>query len=375
MKTYRVAIIGFAHMHINDVASHFFENPRTDLVACADTTPAMPELRAAPYTRAWNREFCVRNFKIPRVYDDHLRMLDEEKPDIAIVTSENVLHREIVQACAERGVHACVEKPMAVSLSDALAMGRAAGQYGIKLLVNWPITWIPAYRTMKRVLDEGAIGRLIEFKIRTSHTGPLGAGATHKGVSEAAAPMSGQEKAHTWWHQLCRGGGAMYDFCCYGSMLSHWLANQDAVAAFGLRANLMSPYGDADDNAVMVVRFPGCVALIETSWTTPKELLPSNIPMLYGTEGAMTLASVDGRDAVKLLKPGMDDQWFFPGDVLEQDRDIARAFVHHLDTGEDVHPTLSLERNISAMRILDAGVRSAGSGKLEVCNDACWQIG
>jgi len=167
----------------------------------------------------------------------------------------------------------------------------------------------------------------------------------------------------------------MYDFCCYGSMLSHWLANQDAVAAFGLRANLMSPYGDADDNAVMVVRFPGCVALIETSWTTPKELLPSNIPMLYGTEGAMTLASVDGRDAVKLLKPGMDDQWFFPGDVLEQDRDIARAFVHHLDTGEDVHPTLSLERNISAMRILDAGVRSAGSGKLEVCNDACWQIG
>ena len=375
MKQYRVVIIGFAHMHINDVASHFYENPRTDLVACADTVPAMPELRVAPYTRAWNKRFCMENFKIPREYADYRKMLDQEKPDIAIVTSENILHREIVEECARRGVNICVEKPMAVSLSDALAMQRSAEQYGVKLLVNWPITWIGAYRTMKQKLDEGAIGQLIEFKIRTSHTGPLGPGASHKGVSETAAPMSGQEKAHTWWHQLNRGGGAMYDFCCYGSMLSHWLTGQEALSAFGLRANLMSQYGDADDTAVMVVRYPGAVALIETSWTTPKELIPSNIPMLYGTEGAMTLVTVDGRDAVKVLRPDQEDQLFFADELEEHERDIACAFVHHLDTGEEVHPTLSLKHNISAMRILDAGVRSAGSGKQEMAASEVWQIG
>ena len=27
-KQYRVVIIGFSHMHINDVAAHFYENPR-----------------------------------------------------------------------------------------------------------------------------------------------------------------------------------------------------------------------------------------------------------------------------------------------------------------------------------------------------------
>ena len=36
-KQYRVVIIGFSHMHINDVAAHFYENPRTDLVAGAGT--------------------------------------------------------------------------------------------------------------------------------------------------------------------------------------------------------------------------------------------------------------------------------------------------------------------------------------------------
>ena len=144
MNKYRVVIIGFGHMHINEVARHFFEHPQMELVACADTVPAVPELRTAPYTRAWNMDFCVRSFKIPRVYEDYREMLDAERPDIAIVTSENVLHREITRACAEHGVSVNVEKPMAVTLSDALDMVRAAQQYGVTLTVNWPVTWIPA---------------------------------------------------------------------------------------------------------------------------------------------------------------------------------------------------------------------------------------
>ena len=213
MKIYRVVIVGFAHMHINDVAKHFYENPATKLVACADTVPNVPELRTAPYTRSWNIKFCMENYKIPTLYDNYLEMLDQEKPDLAIVTSENVKHQEIVEQCAKRGINVCVEKPMAISLSDALAMKRTCEHHGVTLMVNWPITWMPEYFCMKNVLDSGIIGKVLEFKIRTSHTGPLGDGAQHKGVSEKAQPMTGEEKAATWWHQLAQGGGAMLDFC------------------------------------------------------------------------------------------------------------------------------------------------------------------
>ena len=46
--TYRVGVIGFAHMHVNNVAALFAQHSQVDLVACADTVPTVPELRNAP---------------------------------------------------------------------------------------------------------------------------------------------------------------------------------------------------------------------------------------------------------------------------------------------------------------------------------------
>lgn len=375
MKTYRVVIIGFAHMHINDVARHFYDCPRTELVACADT-PVMPDEPAqSPYTRGWNQAFCVNNFHIPRVYSDYLTMLAEEKPDIAIITSENDLHLPIVEACARHGVGVCIEKPMAVSLSAAMAMARASQHAGTPLLINWPFVWSPAYHKTKQLVDDGAIGRIMEFKIRTSHTGPLGDGAKHKGVTDAAKPLSGAEKSRTWWHQSRRGGGAMLDFCCYGSIMSRWFTGEDAQAVFGMRANFNSQYGDADDNAALLVRFPQAMASIETSWTTPQELIPSNMPMLYGTKGAITVEAAENGEHTKILLPDGEVRFVEPDAPCAALTDIAYAWASYLDTGAVPHETLGLPLNLAAMRILDAGVRSAASGRLEAVNGDAWQIG
>jgi hypothetical protein len=51
---YRTGIIGFGHMHINNVAALYAEHPQVEWVACADTVPDVPELRVGPYTREWN---------------------------------------------------------------------------------------------------------------------------------------------------------------------------------------------------------------------------------------------------------------------------------------------------------------------------------
>ena len=108
-KQYRVVIIGFSHMHINDVAAHFYENPRTDLVAGADTIPLVPELKEGTFTRKWNLEFCRTNFKIPKIYEDYREMLDQEKPDLAVITCENAQHLEVMYECAVRGVNVSIE--------------------------------------------------------------------------------------------------------------------------------------------------------------------------------------------------------------------------------------------------------------------------
>jgi predicted dehydrogenase len=301
-------------------------------------------------------------------------MLEKEQFDIVICCSENARHPEVVDACAAAGANVCVEKPMAMCLSDALRMARSCQAAGTTMIVNWPATWSPSARKVKALIDEGVIGRVLEVKWRGGHTGPLGSGAAHAGVSETAAPMTGIERGATWWHQKSTGGGAMLDYCCYGSMLSRWYIGEPGVSAAGMRANLDSQWGDADDNGAMIVRFPSAMGLFEGSWTTWSHGVPPG-PIVYGTTGVLVAESRDGKPVVRLDR-GHGQTTIYDCEPLPEGRQqVPGEFIHHLDTGEPLHPTLEMMFNLEVMAILDAGVRSASSGKLEMVNDIVWQIG
>ena len=233
MDKYRVGIIGFGHMHINHLAQLFAAHPRVQFVACADTIPRVPELRVAPYTRAWNREHVMSLTGIERSYSDFYEMLIKEDLDLVIVTCENAQHPIVVEACANAGVAICVEKPMATTLADGLRMVRACVANQVKMVVNWPLTWQPAARKAQALIEEGVIGDVLEVKWRGGHTGPLGTGAAHAGVQEASQVLTGPERAATWWHQREAGGGALTDLIVrgviVGVMLGRDLVGRNAV--------------------------------------------------------------------------------------------------------------------------------------------------
>jgi hypothetical protein len=54
---------------------------------------------------------------------------------------------------------------------------------------------------------------------------------------------------------------------------------------------------------------------------------------------------------------------------------VAKEMIHHLESGEPLHPTLQLPLNLEVMAILDAGIRAANSQKLETVDNAAWRIG
>lgn len=373
-KRYRVGIIGFGHMHINNVAQIYHSHPRIDLVACADTVPLTPELRSAPYTREWNKHNLVTKLGIPNVYDDYHEMLAQESLDIAIITCENAQHPAAVAACAAAGVHVCVEKPMAMCLADAMAMARVCRAAGTTLLVNWPSTWSPAMRKVKALIEEDTIGRVLSVKYRAGSTGPLGPSASHAGVSETADAMTGEERAATWWHQIAAGGGAMLDFGCYGAMLSRWYVGEPAVAAMGMRANLNSAWGDADDNGIIIARFPSAMTLLEGTWSTWDHGVPTG-PIVYGTTGTLVVDRASGGQVVRLERGHGDTTLYEPEPLPEGRTTVAEEYVHYLETGDPLHPTLQLDFNLESIAILDAGVRSAASGRMEVVHSTAWSVG
>lgn len=364
-KTYRVGVIGFAHMHINEHMRAFAALPTVQWIACADTVPAMPELVKARFTRQWNLEHAQQDIGIPKAYADYNEMLERERFDIVLFCPENARHGEVAKAIAAHGIHMVTEKPMAASLAEALAMAGAAHAAGVELMVNWPTTWSPAVRKAKELLDAGAIGRLLEVKWRAGSMGPLSHGSTHPGVNGTALPMTDEQKGATWWHQKATGGGVLLDYCCYGACLARWFAGTPAEAVFGYTANLNSPYGDAEDNAVVTVRFPKALALLEATWTTIDHGIPTG-PILYGETGTMVVERSGTDQIVRLIQGKASEARLIPGDPLLPGRaTLAEEFVHHLETGEPLHETLQAGFNLDAMAILDAAIRSAETTCLE----------
>ena len=373
-KNYRVGVIGFGHMHINDIMRRFNETPGVEWVACADTVPDVPETTQATFTRAWNLKYARETIGIPRVYDDYRDMLAKEQFDIVAVYSENAKHVEVVEAAAGRGFNLLVEKPMAESLTSAIDMVRLARNAGVTLVVNWPSTWSPAIRKVKELVDEGVIGDIYQFKFRAAHTGPLGMGAQHQGVAAGEEVVTDADRSRAWWYRAGTGGGALLDFCSYGACLSRWYVGKPAIAAIGMAGNLGSPYSQTEDNAIVTVRYPGAMALLEASWTTHDNALPTG-PIIYGSKGTLAVEDMNGTLIRIARGHGSKDELVESEPLPEGRRSVAEEFVHHLSTGEPVHPTLQPKFNLDAMAILDAGARSAQSGKLELVNNPHWGLG
>ena len=303
VRTYRVGVIGFAHMHVNELVARFIATGRANIVACADTIPRTPSRISVEGSRRANLKRALASPGEPRGYENYQEMLAAEKLDIAILCPENARHVEVAEAAAARGVHMVTEKPMAASLEQALRMASAAEKAGVALAVNWPITWNPAFRRLKELLDDGAIGDVWELKWRNpASLGPLAHGSTHPGATVISGEVSDAEKGMEWWHQAQAGGGALLDYCCYGACVAAWLMPAPPLSAQGLTMNLFSGYGDAEDNAAILLRFPKAIAILEASWTTVHNGVPSG-PILYGTKGTIV---VDGSRTPRLPRERRD---------------------------------------------------------------------
>ena len=377
-RKYKVCVIGFAHMHINTLLDEFAKLPSVEWAACADTRPDVPSISTKESTRAANMKRAREVTRIPRAYDDYREMLGKEKPDIVIFCPENAKHGEVAEAIAESGAHMLTEKPMAATLAEALRIARAARTHKVELMVNWPTTWSPAVRAVKVLIEQGTIGDAWQVKWRNGASmGPLAYGTGAQEVTDA-------EKGAEWWHRAGTGGGALLDYCCYGACLSRWYLGQKPLSAMGMKANIASHYGEAEDNAVITVRFPTAIAILEATWTTWHTGVPQG-PVIYGTRGTLVVDHAKdpstGKD-VQVVKvytsraySGEPDRLVF-GDPLPKGRTtLAEEFIHHLETGEPLHPTLQVQHNLEAMAILDAGIRSAASGMQGPVNDEVWCIG
>lgn len=129
------------------------------------------EIVAAADIDERRRERARRLWGISAIYADFREMLDKERIDVVDITLHWQRHAEekqaAVEAAAERGCHILLQKPMAATWEQCVAMAEAAKRAGVLLAVNQNARFAPTFFAVRKLIDAGAVGKPFAVLLRS----------------------------------------------------------------------------------------------------------------------------------------------------------------------------------------------------------------
>jgi glucose-fructose oxidoreductase len=337
-------------MHMGDLLRQVAEHPGAEIAGIFD--PHRSRMEAA-----------TAQFAIPeeRVFSDLDACLATAEADLAIICSATAEHANYVEKVARHGLHVLVEKPFAASVSDARRMLAAMEGSGRRLAVNWPLAWYRSHNTAKRLVDEGAIGELIEVHYYDGNRGPL----FHLADKVAVSPEEVEaQKPTSWWYKKAAGGGSLLDYLGYGVTLGTWFMDGEAPVEVTCVMD-ETPGIEVDEHSITVCRYPNGLSKFETRWGTfsdpwTQQPQPKCGFVLVGTRG--TISSYDYDDFVTMQTRDAPALTPVPADTMPPGRrGPIEYMLARLDDGAPITGPLDPELCLIGQRIVDSAVLSAGT--------------
>jgi scyllo-inositol 2-dehydrogenase (NADP+) len=331
----RIAIAGLVHGHVVGFFQNSLHRPDIQLVGIAE-----PDAQLAAHYAA---EFGIAHSLLFADLED---MLEKTHPQAVLAYTNTYDHRKVVEICARHGIPVMMEKPLAVSAEDAHAMANAARKGKIPVLVNYETTWYRSNHAAYDLVHENAIGVVHKVVIHDGHEGPK-----EIGVGPEFMAWLGDPKLD--------GGGALYDFGCYGADLMTWLMEDQRPTTVTAVTQHFKPkeYPHVDDEATVILTYPKAQAIIQASWNWPFGRKDMEV---YGQTGyVITVRNDDLRVRLKGKEEEQETGKPIPSPYNDS-LTMLRAVV--LDGAKPDTPS-SLETNVIVSEILDAARRSAAEGK------------
>ncbi|MDQ7080393.1 MAG: Gfo/Idh/MocA family oxidoreductase [Paracoccaceae bacterium] len=123
--------------------------------------PRLEILCDTPADKACNM---ADQFGFARATDNWHEVVSDPAVDIVSITTPNNMHHEMALAALAAGKHVWCEKPMALTLAQAIEMADAARDAGVKTIVGYNYIRNPAFTHALRLIRNGAIGEIVHFR-------------------------------------------------------------------------------------------------------------------------------------------------------------------------------------------------------------------
>ena len=243
----RYALIGCGRIATNHMKAAV--NNQLEISAVCDVVPEHMEVLLAKHE--------LQNDMSILRYTDYKSMIQEVKPDLVSIATESGIHAEIALFCIDHGVHVIIEKPMAMSISDANEIIRCSEEKHVKVSACHQNRFNIAVQEMRHALEAGRFGRLSHGSIHVRWN-------RNQGYYDQA-PWRG-----TW----AQDGGALMNQCIHGIDLLRWTFGGEIEEVYGQTRQQFHDYLEAEDVGMAVVKFKnGAIATIEgTTNVYPKNL-------------------------------------------------------------------------------------------------------
>ena len=335
----RLAVAGATHGHVGWILGR---KDKTDVALLGVYEPD---------TELTQRYIKQYNLSPDIFFTDLTKMLDKVKPEAVVAFGSIYEHMAAVEACAPRGIHVMVEKPLATTNAHALKMEQLAKKHKIHLLTNYETSWYPTTEKAYRLVNDSSyVGKIRKVIIRDGHEGPKEIGVGKEFLTWLTDPLQ-------------NGGGALIDFGCYGAnIMTYLMRGQPPISVTAVTQQLKPAiYPKVDDDATIIVAYPDAQCVIQASWNWPFGRKDMDV---YGETGYI-LVSNNTKMMVRNTKSGgqksrevtlaevgvYQDPFSYFADVVKGKIQVPKNGLY------------SLENNLTVVRILDAARESAKTGK------------
>ena len=272
------------------------------------------------------------------------------------ICSETVMHPELVECAARRGLAILCEKPQGIDLPSCDRIAQAVRAAGVPFMQSFPKRLDPVTAYLRAIVQSGELGRITLVRIRHGHFYGLE-----------------PDFATRWYTDPARsGGGALLDEGVHGAdMLAWFFGMPQSVSAMVSNATLGL---EVEDLGIATFRYAsGMLAELTASFCLAAA--DTSIEM-YGTEGTVLVSGVDlaSRDItteafVRIFRRNQGERgWqkvplvprFKLGGFHQQN---AVVFADCLERGE--LPPTSVEDGRRASAMIAAAYRAAQTGRLQ----------
>lgn len=213
------------------------------------------------------RRFATK-YSVPEIYTDYRELVDSPNVDVVIVLVPTGLHRDVALYAAQAGKHLIIEKPLDINLVRADEIIRACQAKKVKLGVIFQMRFGKVAETLKRAVDDGALGKvfLADAFDKASRTAAYYASADWRGTKD-----------------LEGGGSLMTQSIHIVDLLQYVVGPVHSVVG---KVATMRHDIDVEDTAIALVKFQsGAMGVIEsTSSIVPA--LRSNL-QIHGDRGTI----------------------------------------------------------------------------------------